>query len=202
MYNTIDIINNQNTTASTGTATYIPAGIHDNLELTEIRNEISVNGNPFVEFTFVNDKGDLFKHTEFEARKTSNDTEETFAEKQGKQAARILQILEAYITDKESLKFSAADFKSFIKLAITILGDKYKGVKVRCKLVYNDKGYTTFPRYSKFTFIENMDVEKSNIRPLSIDVFVRPNIATDTAKNDTENPFTTITPKVNDDLPF
>lgn len=200
MYNTSDIINSQVTVAGN---TYIPAGIHDNLEMTGIRNEISVNGHPFVEFAFTNANGDLFKHTEFEASKSSNDTDITFAEKQSKQAARILQILEAYISDKESLKFSAPDFKSFVKLAITILGDKYKGTKVRCKLVYNDKGFTTFPRYSKYTFIENMDVEKSNIRPLSIDVFTRPQLATDNAKNNEENPFSTIkNDKSTDDLPF
>jgi hypothetical protein len=58
-----------------------------------------------------------------------------------------------------------------------------KTIKVRLKTVYNDRGYVTTPRASKFQFIEKMDVEKSKIRIITgIDLIVRPEIKADAEK--------------------
>jgi hypothetical protein len=64
---------------------------------------------------------------------------------------------------------------------------------LRLKVVYNDRGYLTTPRASKFQFIEKMDA-KSKIRIIDrIDLIVRPEIKADaesaTATKTAEVPF-------------
>lgn len=171
---------------------FLEAGIHDNVVMTGIRKATTENGNKFIEFAFLKDN-DKASHTEWETKRTSQDTDETFEKKQLNQISRILQIMGCFVTE-DKLSFVASNFDEFTEMVIRILGESYKNVPVRIKLVYNNKGYTTLPNYAVYTFIENMNVTKSKIKKLAIDVFVKPTADTD---NGNANPFT---PK--NDLPF
>lgn len=172
---------------------FIEAGIHDNVVMTGIRKATTDNGNKFIEFSFDKD-GDRATHTEWEVKRSPQDTDETFEKKQLNQMSRILQIMGCFVA-KERLSFNASNFEEFADMVIRILGDSYKNVFLRIKLVYNNKGYTTLPNYAVYTFIERMDVEKSKIKKLNMDVFIKPTADGDT--NTATNPFT---PK--SDLPF
>jgi hypothetical protein len=155
---------------------FLDADIHDNVSFEKIRHEKSPNGNNFIEFTF-NKNGAAMTHTEYEPTRFPDQTEENFIEKVNTQVARILQILEAFY-DREKLKnFEAASFNAFAQWVVSLMNGVNKDeAKVRLKVVYNNSGYTTLPRYAVYTFIESMNIpaSKSKIKRLGIDQFERP----------------------------
>lgn len=158
---------------------YLVAGIHDNVSFVSVRTDKSINGNNFIEFKFEKD-GMRFTHTEYEPRRNDNDTEETFQDKCDKQFSRIEQILKCFYPNPEDRKFSGENFTEFTKWVVEMLEKANKEILTRIKIVYNDDGYTTFPRYAKYTFIEPMSVvneNKSVIVKLSIDQFEKPVVA-------------------------
>lgn len=150
---------------------FIAPGIHDNIELTQIRKEVSKNGNNFVEFTFVNESGEFLKHTEYEPTRGFDEVAEDFEKKQSNQGARFYRIGSAFTSDPDLFKYQAVDFNDFVNKFIQRINPIFKGVKLRLKIVLNNKNYTTLPKYTTYTFIEPMSVEKSKISKLSIDKF-------------------------------
>ena len=138
-------------------------------------------------------------HTEWEPRKKTSFgelTQDEFELKCDKQFSRVKQILECFY-DEDKLQFEGESFKEYAKWVVGLLSaDNIKDKALRVKVVYNDKGYTTLPKYAKYTFIEPMvlpegfyDKEtnpenKSLIRELSIDRFTKPVIADKETKVD------------------
>ena len=162
---------------------FIEAGIHENISLDGIRVEKSVNGNNFIEIKLTNESGAAFTHTEYEPSRSTQDTDETFNNKATNQFARLLQLAKVFYTI-EQLNSTAATFNNFEGMGAwfkQLIDGADKSKKMRVKIVYNDNGYTTLPRYAKYTFIEPMTVtkEESKIKPLSIDKFTRPEIVAD-----------------------
>ncbi len=158
---------------------YLPAGIHENVVLNYAKFEISPNGNKFMEFC-LSKNGQIIKHTEWEPTKgTFVQTDEDLQKKIDNQFSRILQILVCYYKDDE-LEFEGESFTDFAKWVVEKLEVVDKAKKLRAKVVYNKNGYTTLPAYSKYTFIEPMELpegEPSKITELSIDTFVKPVVA-------------------------
>lgn len=143
---------------------YVLPGIRENLKLGKangeypIRYGLSKNNNEFIEFSFLNDEGQTFIHTEYVP------TDEDLAKRDKKvanQTKRIRHIL-TKIVNEDLIKFKVETFKQFAEKVIEIVGDNYKDKLFRGKIVYNDRNYTTFPNY--VPFIEKMDVEKENSR--------------------------------------
>ena len=122
----------------------------------------------------------------------------------------MLQILNCYYKDEE-LDFNGESFEQFAQWITDMLNKVDKNKKLRAKIVYNEKGYTTLPNYAKYTFIEPMELpegQASSITMLNIDQFTKPVVADKEVKND--NPFSTTPVATNtqaltdktDDLPF
>ena len=171
---------------------FIEAGIHENISLVGVRAEKSVNGNNFIEFKFANDSNASFTHTEYEPSRTQMDTDETMDSKANNQLSRILQLMKVFYTT-EALASTKAEFDSFegmTKWVKESLDAADKTQKMRVKIVYNDKGFTTLPRYAKYTFIEPMSVSitDSKIKVLGIDTMVRPAIVADSENTSISNP--------------
>lgn len=168
---------------------YLPAGIQEDVVLKSARAEMSPNNNFFLEITFEKD-GATLTHTEWEPVKGQFVvTDEQLQERQDKQFSRMLQILHCFYAD-EVLNFNGDSFKDFATWVASMLTAADKSKKLRVKVVYNNKGYTTLPNYAKYTFIEPMELkegETSAIRILGIDNVVRPVVA-DTEVAST-NPF-------------
>ena len=146
---------------------YLAAGIHDNVVLESIRVDKSLNGNNFIEFKFVAKDGKFMTHTDLQ-RKCDN------------QFARIDQILECYYPNPEDRVFNGESFKEFITWVAEKLNNADKSTLLRIKVVYNNSGYTTLPKYAKYRFIEPMtivDKNESVIVKLNIDQFEKPVIA-------------------------
>lgn len=153
---------------------FLDAGIHENVSLERVRHDKSPNGNEFIEFTFSKD-GASMTHTEYAPQKYSDQTEEEFNSKVNKQVSRILQIMEVFY-DRSKLSFQADTFSTFAGWVVALMNGADKSQKVRLKVVYSNTGYTTLPKYAVYTFIESMSVssEKSKIKKLGIDSFIRP----------------------------
>lgn len=163
---------------------YIPVGIQENVKLKSARTETSINGNVFLEIVFEKDGATL---TQTEWKPTMGgfvSTEEQLQEREDRQFSRILQILHCFYSD-ELLNFTGSSFEDFAQWVTSLLNSADKSKLLRVKVVYNNKGYTTLPGYSKYTFIEPMELpegQSSAISILGIDNLQKPVIA------DTETP--------------
>jgi len=189
-YNTKDI-----PADSTGVR-FMDSGIHENVELTNIRYDKSPKeGNKFLAFEFKNERGQELAHTEWEPR----DQDETrLNQKITNQIKRIKHIAKRYMPE-DSFNFEANDFEGFALKTIQLFGDLYKNKKVRTKVVYSNSNYTSLPNY--VPFIEEMSVpkEESKLEILSIDKMIR-----DKADRETPvtNPLDELPPITTGGLPF
>jgi hypothetical protein len=148
-------------------SSFMDVGIHEDVMMTNIEYKVTDKGNEFLAFYFVNPEGETLSHTEWKPKSES-------VERVENQIRRIKQIVTTFIP-KDNYIFKAETFEEFAKMTVKLLGDFYKGKKIRIKVVYSDTGYTSLPQYWKFKFIESIDVtsEKSKIKMLSIDKVTR-----------------------------
>lgn len=162
---------------------YLEGGIHEDVSLVGVRQERSANGNLFLEFAF-DKNGAQLTHTEYEPTKRADQSTEDLEAKANNQVRRILQILQVWYTKEQLSSFSAESFDQFGKWVKGMLDAADKSKKVRLKVVYGNTGYTSLPKYAKYTFIESMEIpaSESKVKDLKIDVFVRPEMGdTETA---------------------
>ena len=152
-----------NTPFEDKTANFMDKGIHENVVLDRIEAGTSKNDNEFIAFYFIGSNGEKGSHTEY---KPKHEDPAKLAEKELNQISRIKQIATCFIPE-EKFVFSANSFKEFVNKTISLIGDSYKDVKLRVKMVYSGK-YTSLPSYWKFRFIERMDAERK-ITWMSID---------------------------------
>lgn len=166
---------------------FLAGGIHEDAFLIATKYETTANGNKFIEFKFEKDSR-IMTHTEWEPTKGEMTTE-VFEEKCDKQFSRIEQILKCFYKEDE-LEFIGANFSEFAEWVCKLLSDeKVKQVPLKVKVIYNDKGYTTLPKYAKYTFIEPMSLVlegKSKVTKLGIDNFEKPVADVETSNS---NPF-------------
>jgi hypothetical protein len=193
---------------TTNDVAYLPAGIHENIALTEVRVDKSPNkGINFIEFTFKDIHGNVCKTTEFEPTKRNGEDEFSFQQKVENKMRRILQIVRIYSNDN----FEANTFEEMIQWVKKTIDAKKDQIAVRIKVIYewvekaNGKGadYTSTPRYWKYTFIEPMTVSagQSKIKILSIDKVERTYVP-DKETNTVNKYAPPVTANVEDDLPF
>lgn len=155
----------------------IPAGIQEDVIISNVRMETSTNGNSFIAFTFEKN-GATVSQTEWEPKKWPDMTDEKFQESCNKQVKHILQILECYYP-KEMLVFSGETYKEFAAWVKALMDKADLSKKLRVKFVYKSNGYVELPKYCMYKFIEPMTISKedSKIKELSIDNFTKPVVA-------------------------
>ena len=185
---------------------FIPAGINEDVVLKSAKTEESPNGSRFLEIVFEKN-GATLTHTEWEPKMNAyTTTVAQLTEKQNNQYSRMLQILDCFYND-DHIDFEGESFKEFAEYIVNKLNSADKTKKLRVKVVYNDRGYTTLPKYAKYTFIEPMILPEGKttaIAALGIDMFTKPIVA------DVETPSTggldaftgSTTTTNNDELPF
>lgn len=143
---------------------FLDVGIHDDVELKNVEYKTTDKGNEFMVFEFEKN-GKTVSHTEWQPK---DDNPENLENKRKNQIKRVKHIVTKFIPE-EKYVFDVDDFKGFCDNTIKILGDSYKGKKVRIKVIYSWSNFTSLPRY--VPFIETMDipVEESKLEVLSID---------------------------------
>lgn len=157
---------------------FIPAGIHENVQLKSARLAESPTGNKFLEIVFEKD-GATLTQTEWKPTKFEGMDETALQKKEDTQFSRMMQILLCFYTD-EQLVFNCSTFEEFATEVVNYLNNADKSKLLRVKIVYNNKGYTTLPSYAKYTFIEPMvlpEGQTTAITKLGIDNFEKPVIA-------------------------
>ena len=170
--------------------TYIGAGIKEDIFLKRVEYGSTDKGNEFLAFYFENVQGDKLSHTEWPPRPSTSfddlsaEDKENFLKKVKNQKNRIKQIIKTYLP-KEKFDLKPESFKEYAEDIIKLLKGKIEDVPIRVKIVFNEKGFTTLPKYSKYKFIELMTVPKelSKIQPMDIDIFVRPTSVTPNVKS-------------------
>lgn len=181
---------------------FIDVGIHDNVELISIEYKVSPNNNPFLVFTFEKD-GKRLTQTEYEPKDKDG---QILEDKKRNQIIRLKHIATKYISE-DDFDFESNSFEDFCQTILKKLKGKFEGKKMRVKVIYSNKNYTSLPKY--VPFIESMDVpkEKSSLEISSIDKMVKD---TPDKNNNRPNPYKDlqveelITPPANseDQLPF
>lgn len=167
---------------------FIPAGIHENVTLKSARVAESPTGLKFLEIVFEKN-GATLTQTEWKPIKFEGIDDSALQKKEDTQFSRMMQILLCWYSDEE-LVFNGTSFEEFSQEVVNYLNNADKSKKLRVKIVYNDKGYTTLPSYARYTFIEPMvlpEGQTSSITELRIDNFTKPVVA------DTETPVANLT---------
>lgn len=167
---------------------FIPAGIHENVTLKSARVAESPTGLKFLEIVFEKN-GATLTQTEWKPTKFEGMDDSALQKKEDTQFSRMMQILLCWYSN-EQLVFNGTSFEEFSQEVVNYLNNADKSKKLRVKIVYNDKGYTTLPSYARYTFIEPMvlpEGQTSSIIELRIDNFTKPVVA------DTETPVANLT---------
>jgi hypothetical protein len=183
---------------------FADVGIHDNVELTEVKAETSPNGNNFLAFTFTTEDGKTLTKTEWQPTDTESDV---LIRKAQNQAKRIKHIMSKFVSEADTkIEYDTDNWMKYASTVKAKLTPFIKGVKVRIKAIYDNNNYVTLPNY--IPFIERMDVSKSTLEILSIDKVKREEADREAP---VENPFEADTPQASDtvaqppadnDLPF
>ena len=193
----------KNAIESSNGSSYMSAGIHDNVTLTEVKVDKSPNGNDFLEITFTDENGRTVTETEWQNKKGMwIKTGEDLQTRDNQQFGRILQVINAIIPAEKQVD---AELNTFIEM-ITWVRDQLipyipENKKLRIKTVYDNKGYITTSHNG--VFVESMSVTTSKIEKLPRDRFERPVIADAERTSDPlSTPTTPDDTKKTDDLPF
>jgi len=143
---------------------FMDVGIHENVELVEVKVETSPNGNNFMAFTFRSGDGKELTKTEWQP---IND-KETLAKKAKNQATRIKHIMTKYLPEEQTkIEYDTDNWSKYASTVKAKLDPVMKGVKVRIKAVYDNNDYVSLPNY--LPFIERMDADEKKLSILSID---------------------------------
>lgn len=193
---------------------FLPGGIHENITIKDIVIDKLPAGNKYyIRFVYESSNGLMMQHTEFEPNKRPFQSDEDFQKSIYNQINRIInnqitpyygwddgkyipdlydtRIEEERIKMEEHLKtvnpqYDGTSFFGFINWLKEQIEDVSKVKKLRIKVVYGDKGYTTLPRYSQYVSVEPMEATKRQITELSIDKF-KPLPVDDEKKVDIKN---------------
>lgn len=155
---------------------YMDVGINENVELVSVEYK-QTEKTEFIAFYFENEEKAKLSHTEWKVRQTLQSTITDFDAPTlylrlvNDQIRRINAIVTTFIPEEEFRKVKADTFKEFCESTIAILGDSYKDVKVRIKVVYDKRNFTSLPKYTNYTWIERMTIpkEESEIKIFSND---------------------------------
>lgn len=158
---------------------YMPVGINENVTLKEINLKKSSTNKDYIEFVFENESGQTAKFSEWKNEKNMwIKTDKDLQERDNQQFGRILQIISCYYDTVPEAEISTfAEMIAWVKKQLDTV-DKSK--KLRLKVIYDKKGYTTVSSFG--IFVEPMTVEESQIKLFKRDLLER------AVKADTETP--------------
>lgn len=202
MYNTKTAIVNNNEFISD----YMPVGINDNVFLKEVNVKKSPTGKDFLEIIFENSEGQTASMSEWKNEKGIYvKTDEDLQKADNAQFGRLMQIIGCFYAKIEDTTLNSfVDMINWVSSKLTpVIANK---TKLRLKVVYDKKGYTTISKNG--IFVEPMTVESSQIKKFARDLFERPVQADNEASvdpltnsiPDTENKLGST--DTNGDLPF
>lgn len=160
--------------ASEFNSSYMPVGINDNITLKEVNVNTTPNGRTFLEIIFEDSEGRTASMTEWKNEKNMwIKTDEDLQKRDDQQFGRILQIIDCFYETRPD--FEGNNFVEMINWVKTTLDNRQKDNKLRLKVIYDKKGYTTVSPYG--IYVEPMTVETSQISLFKRDLLERPIVA-------------------------
>jgi hypothetical protein len=157
-----------------GESTYIPVtqgGILENFKLESVTYaspKKDGSGDFCLIFDFKGPNGEQFRHVEFPILATDKKAQS----KAESLAKRIKHILNKFVPE-EKIILSGSTFEQFAKGVLGLLGNTYKTVPVRVKIVYNpDNQRFVFTKY--IPFIERMDVTPTKLSIGKDEIITKP----------------------------
>lgn len=182
-------------------SSYMPVGINENVTLKEV-NIRDYSGKKFLEIVFENEQGQTATMTEWKNEKNMwVKTDEDLQKRDDQQFGRILQVIDAINGVRP--EFEGNSFDEMINWVKSTLYQGNMDEKLRLKVIYDKKGYTTVSTYG--IFVEPMSVAESQIKLWKRDLLERPVQAdvetTDPLAQPTSTPVTSEATGA-DDLPF
>jgi len=159
---------------------YMDVGINENVELVSVEYK-PTEKTEFIAFYFENEDKAKLSHTEWKIRQSvpveqmDPDAASLHLRLVNDQIRRINAIVTTFIPEEKFREVKGDTFEEFCKNTIDALGDTYKGVKVRIKVVYDKRNFTSLPKYTNYTWIEKMTIprEESEIKIFSSDKMTR-----------------------------
>lgn len=164
---------------------YMPVGINEDVILKEVNVKKSTTNKDFIEFVFSNEQGQTATMTEWKNEKNMwIKTDEDLQKRDDQQFGRILQILNCFYPDgvEEANISTFAEMINWVsnKLPSTLTADK----KLRLKVIYDKKGYTTVSSYGIFVELSTIAKENSQIKLFKNDLLERAVVADKEPAND------------------
>lgn len=157
---------------------YFTSGIMENVYLKTVELKETPTGIKYISFLFGKEGYKDFEYSQYVPNKGPNDIDDSnMINKMNNQIGRFDKLLKLYYPNDADRLYETDDYIDYLKW----LCDKFMSAKsdneqkgissllLRLKLVYDDKGYLTLPRYLKFDFVEPMGVAESKIALLSFD---------------------------------
>ena len=135
---------------------FMDPGVHTNVTLIDVKAEESANGNMFLAYYWQNEQGQIVSKTEYKVNTKGNlpfarlkdEDKETYLNMVNNQMRRILYVAKQFVPEEELKDKAFANYKEFclfVKSKLT--PDKYAGIKLRLKVVYDKDGWCTVPSY-------------------------------------------------------
>ena len=157
MYNINSDLKVQESTRTTS----IPVGIQDDCTMTSVEKKTASNGSVYLEFAFEDASGNTLKHTEWDidperiTPKPGETTQEAVSRRVNSMLMRVKHICTKFVPEN-LFQVQGNSFGELCDGVIRSLGTTYAGKKVRLKVVYNWKDYSSLPNFCPF--VEDMQL--------------------------------------------
>lgn len=153
-------------------SSYMSVGINENITLKEVNVNKSPQGLDFLEIVFENEQGQTANMSEWKNVKNIYiKTDEDLQNRDNMQFGRILQIIDCFYPERPEFEgTSFVEMINWVKNTLTPMIALKK--KLRLKVIYDKKGYTTVSKNG--IFVEAMDVLGSQIKLFKRDTLERP----------------------------
>ena len=188
-------------------ATYLDAGIHENIELVDLSMAVSPTGKDYITITFTSEDGNKLVKTEWKPTISGDQGHDILISKCENQSLRFRHIMKVFMEESQTeLDYNYNNWADYVRLVKVKLDPVIGTTKVRIKAVFDNKGYVSLPNYRPF--IESMAIPAadSKIKIGSGDRMIRPTGDKEVRVSD---PFKTTTGNempaptaVKNDLPF
>lgn len=133
-------------------------------------NYAEANGNAYLEVTVIDNDGKTASRRYFEPKIDGVivKDEDALSKKQQQFSKLVANIGRRFLGTDYVLP-ETESFEQFCKKFISDLGEKYKGVELRVKLVMNNKNFTTLPAYAPAFELATVLESESSLKVNSID---------------------------------
>lgn len=163
---------------------FMPGGIHENVIMKDIIVDKLASGSYYIRFVYENESGLIMQHTEFEPTKRPFATDQEFQKSVDNQLNRMAnnqlipyfgyvngELLSEEELEKVVPSYSGTSYFGYTQWLKETIEEISKTVKLRIKVVYGKKGYTSLPNTSLYESVEPMSSNKTRLVKLKMDQF-------------------------------